>query len=66
VLAAVHLDSGICEGGVEGLLTAARKNDVVGVIEGLRRLVPEYIPAYHFNGEVPPSFRRMRPDVQDS
>jgi len=66
VLAAVHLDTHFCEAGVESLLCAARKNDVVGIIEGLRRLVPEYTPAYHFNGDMPPSFRRMRPDVQES
>ena len=64
VLAATCLDSDFCETRIETLLTAARKNDIAGIIEGLRRLVPEYTPAYHFNGEVPAPFRRMRPDIQ--
>ena len=63
VLAAANLDFVFCEAGIEALLTAARKNDIVGIIEGLRRLVPEYAPAYHFIGEAPGVFRRMRPDV---
>jgi FlaA1/EpsC-like NDP-sugar epimerase len=64
VLASVDMDSVFCETEIEALLSAARKNDVVGIIEGLRRLVPEYSPAYHFEGEAPVSFRRMRPDLQ--
>jgi len=64
VLAAVNLDSAFCENGIETLLAAARKNDIVGLIEGLRRMVPEYTPAYHFDGDAPDSFRRMRPDVR--
>jgi FlaA1/EpsC-like NDP-sugar epimerase len=64
VLAAAELDAVFCETEVENLLSAARSNDIVGIIAGLRRLVPEYAPAYHFNGEVPVSFRRMRPDIQ--
>jgi FlaA1/EpsC-like NDP-sugar epimerase len=64
VLAAMDLDFGRCEACIESLLAAARKNDIVGIIEGLRCLVPEYSPAYHFNGEAPVSFRRMRPDIK--
>ncbi|MDA8430832.1 MAG: nucleoside-diphosphate sugar epimerase/dehydratase [Geobacteraceae bacterium] len=62
VLAAAELDARFCETGVENLLSAARNNDIVGIIEGLQYLVPEYTPAYHFNGQAPASFRRMRPD----
>jgi FlaA1/EpsC-like NDP-sugar epimerase len=64
VLTAVKLDPVFCKTGIDGLLAAARDNDVVGVIQGLQCMVPEYAPAYHFNGDVPASFRRMRPDFQ--
>ena len=64
VLAATNLDPVFCETGVESLLAAARKNDVAGIIMGLQCLVPEFIPTYHFNGEIPASFCRMRPDIQ--
>jgi hypothetical protein len=63
VLAAVDLDAVFCATAVERLLTAARKNDIVGIIEGLKILVPEYTPTYHFTGDAPVSFRRMRPDL---
>lgn len=63
VLAAVTVDKAACAAELEQLCSAARKNDIVGITEGLRRLVPEYTPAYHFNGDVPASFRRMRPDL---
>jgi FlaA1/EpsC-like NDP-sugar epimerase len=63
VLAAVTIDRSACEMELEQLCEAARRNDIVGITDGLRRLVPEYTPAYHFNGDVPSSFRRMRPDL---
>lgn len=47
---------------LEQLFDHARNNDVTAVLDSLRLLVPEYTPAYHFNGEVPASFQRMRPD----
>ncbi len=63
VLTAANLDPIFCKTGIDAMLAAARKNDVVGVIMGLQCLVPEYTPTYHFNGKVPESFRRMRPDL---
>jgi hypothetical protein len=63
VLTSVTIDKASCEAELEQLCCAARTNDIVGITEGLRRLVPEYTPTYHFNGDVPPSFRRMRPDL---
>jgi len=63
VLGSVSIDRNACEAGLELLFAAARSNDVTGVSEGLRRLVPEYTPTYHFGGDVPDSFRRMRPDL---
>jgi FlaA1/EpsC-like NDP-sugar epimerase len=64
VMAAVMFDTAAFEVELERLFTAAGRNDIVGVVEGLRSLVPEYIPTHHFNGNVPDRFRRMRPDVQ--
>jgi FlaA1/EpsC-like NDP-sugar epimerase len=64
VLAAMTVDKAAWEVELDQLYVAARNNDIVGMIEGLRRLVPEYTPTYHFKGDVPASFRRMRPDVQ--
>jgi FlaA1/EpsC-like NDP-sugar epimerase len=64
VLAAVAVDKGACEAALDQICSAARTNDINGLVEGLRRLVPEYTPTYHFIGEVPASFRRMRQDLQ--
>jgi FlaA1/EpsC-like NDP-sugar epimerase len=63
VLASANQDPVFCKTGIDAMLIAARKNDVVGVVMGLQCLVPEYNPTYHFNGKVPESFRRMRPDL---
>lgn len=63
VLAAAHIDDSFCTAEVDRLLEAAVANDVTGVIKGLRGLVPEYSPAYHFSGKAPAVFCRMRPDV---
>ncbi|MBL0225422.1 MAG: polysaccharide biosynthesis protein [Geobacteraceae bacterium] len=64
VLAAVAIDRAACEAELDQLYRSACANDIVGITDGLRRLVPEYTPTYHFNGVVPASFRRMRPDLQ--
>lgn len=66
VLEAAGQDRTFCKTGIDAMLAASRKNDVVGVIMGLQCLVPEYTPTYHFNGTVPESFRRMRPDLHPS
>jgi FlaA1/EpsC-like NDP-sugar epimerase len=63
VMAAMTVDKAAWDAELDQLYVAARSNDIVGIIQGLRRLVPEYTPAYHFNGDIPASFRRMRPDV---
>jgi FlaA1/EpsC-like NDP-sugar epimerase len=63
VMAAVTVERDSCEECIEQLFSAARNNDIAGITAGLLRLVPEYTPTYHFNGTVPASFRRMRPDL---
>jgi len=63
VLAAVMVDKAACDAELEQIITAAGSNDIAGLIEGLRRLVPEYTPTYNFSGDFPASFRRMRQDL---
>jgi hypothetical protein len=48
---------------MDSLYAAARSNDVGAMIVSLKRLVPEFKPAYSFSGEAPVAFRRVRPDL---
>ncbi|KAB0671386.1 polysaccharide biosynthesis protein [Oryzomonas sagensis] len=48
---------------LEALYAAARSNDVIALMEGLRRLIPEFRPTYSFQGEAPAAFQRVRPDL---
>lgn len=48
---------------LEKLFAEAKLSNVDGIMKSLQRLVPEYIPAYHFNKAPPPVFKRMRPDI---
>jgi FlaA1/EpsC-like NDP-sugar epimerase len=63
VLAPVCLDRAWLSNELDYLFVAASTNGVGGILASLRRLVPEFKPAYHFNGSPPVSFRRMRPDL---
>ncbi len=63
VLGAVNLDIEPIRDELELLLQAARSNNVVELMAGLQRLVPEFRPSYSFNGEPPATFRRVRPDI---
>ena len=46
------------------LFSTANSNDIAGLLSAIQRLVPEYTPTYHFNGNPPAAFCRMRPDMQ--
>ncbi|KAB0665278.1 polysaccharide biosynthesis protein [Oryzomonas japonica] len=48
---------------LEALYAAARSNDVIALMEGLRLLIPEFRPTYSFQGEAPAAFQRVRPDL---
>ena len=48
---------------LDALHAAARTGRVDDLMESLKRLVPEFKPAYSFNGEAPPTFQRVRPDL---
>ena len=48
---------------LEELFDAARNSDIPRVMRLLRRIVPEFSPAYSFTGKVPTVFQRLRPDL---
>ncbi|HTP64251.1 MAG TPA: nucleoside-diphosphate sugar epimerase/dehydratase [Geobacteraceae bacterium] len=48
---------------MERLFHHAKMSNIHGLMSSLRRLVPEFMPAYHFYSAPPPVFRRMRPDI---
>ena len=49
---------------LDQLFSTANSNDIVGLLSAIQRLVPEYTPTYHFSGNPPAAFCRMRPDMQ--
>ncbi|MCM2360056.1 MAG: polysaccharide biosynthesis protein, partial [Geobacteraceae bacterium] len=63
VLAPVTTDYQGIVAAQERLLAAARAFDLGGIMTLLQELVPEYSPALHFNGDPPPAFLRLRPDL---
>lgn len=63
VLKAVHVDMQPVNCELEVLNNAACENSIHDLMESLKRLVPEFKPTYSFNGEAPPTFQRVRPDL---
>ncbi len=63
VLAPVQIDREAVKAELEILYQAARTDDVAALIKSLKRIVPEFKPSYHFNGDVPLTFQRVRPDL---
>jgi FlaA1/EpsC-like NDP-sugar epimerase len=57
----IEIDPVTAEFGI--LYSSARTNDIEGLMASLKRLVPEFKPTYSFNGEAPPTFQRVRPDL---
>lgn len=45
------------------LLEVGKSYDTGAIVGSLKMVVPEFKPAYHFDGDVPFSFSRLRPDV---
>ncbi len=45
------------------LSESAESLDIIAMIQYLKKLVPEYTPKYHFEGEPPVVFSRLRPDL---
>ena len=48
---------------IEELFAAARNNRLNDIMASLKRLVPEFNPAYNFVGAMPRSFKQMRSDL---
>jgi FlaA1/EpsC-like NDP-sugar epimerase len=63
VLAPMQIEIASVRAELDSLYAAARSNDVNAMIVSLKRLVPEFKPAYSFSGEAPVAFRRVRPDL---
>ena len=63
VLAAVAHDPEWLTREMEMLFFEADAFDINGIMESLRRLVPEFSPSYHFTGEPPLAFQKVRPDL---
>jgi FlaA1/EpsC-like NDP-sugar epimerase len=63
VLAPVHIDLQPVREELDRLYEAARSDSVGELMGSLKRLVPEFKPAYSFNGEAPLTFQRVRPDL---
>ncbi len=63
VLAPVHIDLDPVKLELDVLYDAARTDRVDDLMESLKRLIPEFKPAYSFIGEAPLAFQRVRPDL---
>jgi FlaA1/EpsC-like NDP-sugar epimerase len=57
----IHVESVKAE--LEILFQSARTDNVPELIDSLKRLVPEFRPSYHFIGDAPVTFQRVRPDL---
>lgn len=63
VLEPVHFDITAVKSELDAMLAAVRSSDVGAVVDALKRLVPEFRPAYHFKEAPPVCFKRARPDL---
>ena len=63
VLAPVHISMEAVQQELDVLYNSARAENVPDSIASLKRIVPEFKPSYHFNGDAPHSFQRVRPDL---
>ncbi len=63
VLAAVHIEMAPVKEELARLHEVAQSNSIDELMESLKRLVPEFKPAYSFLGEAPHTFQRVRPDL---
>ena len=63
VLASIPANHETIAGEIDTMLRACRESDLGLLMLTLSRLVPEYTPTYHFNGNPPPIYLRARPDL---
>ena len=64
VAQAVSYPSDRVQAQIAQVLEVGKQYDTGAIIEALQLVVPEYTPAYHFDGEIPFSFKRLRPDIR--
>lgn len=63
VLESVAMDLNEINGELAHLFRQAQQCDITGLLATLRDLVPEFTPRYSFDGQAPPAFQRVRPDL---
>lgn len=64
VAQAVSYPSDRVQAQIAQVLEVGKRYDTGAIIEALQLVVPEYTPTYHFDGEIPFSFKRLRPDIR--
>lgn len=62
-LSPIEIDRTWIKSEMDTLFAAARANCLIDIIATLKRLIPEFKPAYTFNGEAPATFQRVRSDL---
>ncbi len=63
VLKSLRYDLNILEKKLDRLNSDAKTNNIAELMESLKNIVPEFRPAYSFEGEAPMAFQRVRPDL---
>jgi FlaA1/EpsC-like NDP-sugar epimerase len=63
VLAPMQIRTEFVNTELETLYNAARTDKISELVAALKRMVPEFKPSYHFTGDAPLSFQRVRPDL---
>jgi hypothetical protein len=63
VLESLQFDLDELEVKMNSLDSAARTNNISELMAILRMTVPEFKPAYSFEGDAPLAFQRVRPDL---
>ncbi|TGU70581.1 polysaccharide biosynthesis protein [Geomonas terrae] len=63
VMAPVETDLKQVSADLEELFGVARSHELDAVLRTLRRVVPEFVPRYHFEAAPPFAFQRVRPDL---
>jgi FlaA1/EpsC-like NDP-sugar epimerase len=63
IASAMSADLAFVSQALDALHEKSCSSDIIGIMEGLRELIPEYTPKYSFNGKPPMAFQRVRPDL---
>lgn len=63
VLESLQFDLEVLETKLDQICMDASTNNVAALMDVLKSIVPEFKPAYKFEGEAPFAFKRVRPDL---